>query len=116
MGRQPCVVSQGTLWGVKKIHTVAMVWNIRVLVRIFLYFQAIAIQFEAIQMAHIAMWKISFFPAGPHYHLLSVISRNTVAAISKSLSDILPERGIQAALVAPFFCFPQRNQTSSHTV
>lgn len=54
-------------------------------------------------MAHIAMWKISFFSAGPHYHFLSVISRNTVAAISKSLSDFLPERAIQVTLVVSFF-------------
>lgn len=54
------------------------------------------------------MWKISFFPAAPHYYLLSVISRNTVAAFSKSLSDFLPGRGIQVALVVPFFFFQRK--------
>lgn len=54
------------------------------------------------------MWKISFFPAAPHYHLLSVISRNTAAAFSRSLSDFLPDRGIQVALVVPFF-FPKKS-------
>lgn len=54
------------------------------------------------------MWKVSFLPAAPHYHLLSVISRNTAATLSKSLSGFLPDRGIQVALVVPFFFFSKK--------
>lgn len=55
-------------------------------------------------MVHKVLWKISFFPVAPHYHLLSVISRSTVAAFSKSLPDFIPDRRIQVALAVPFFC------------
>lgn len=90
-----------------------MVWNTRALIRDLPLFSGHSHTVWANMDGTYSMWKISFFPAAPHYHLLSVISGNTVAAFSKSLSDFLPDRGIQVALV-PFFI--QRNLTSPNAV